>query len=135
MNFVWFRSTFLRILKFVQIKEGGSNFWGEPILKIVWIIWYPLLYFNFKTFTDLNSSSFIRFQCILHDSRVLFLESFTFYKLKMEDLILRENQLCRKSELLGSPLFYFNFKCFMDPNSASSPLLVKVGFFSEPPKY
>ena len=93
----WFRSTFLRVLKFLQIKDGGLNFWWEPILQKVWIIWSPLLYFNFKSFLDPNSLSFIRFQCILHDSGVLFSESWNIYKLK------RGNHFCRKSELFGTP--------------------------------
>ena len=103
MHFVWFSSTFLRVFKFLQIKEGGPNFCGEPILQNVWIIWSPLLYFNFKSFVDPNSSSFIRFQCILHDSGVLFSESWNFYKLKRGDLISGGNQFCRKSELFGPP--------------------------------
>ena len=82
MYSVWFRSTFQRVLKFVQIKEGGANFWGEPILQNVWIIWSPLLYFNFKSFLDPISSSFITFQCILHDWGVLFEESWNLHKLK-----------------------------------------------------
>ena len=129
MHCAWFRSTFLGVLKYLQIKEGGPNFWMEPILQKVWIIWSPLLYFNFRSFMDPNSSSFIRFQCILHDSGVLFSESRNFYKLKRGDLISGWNQLCRKSELLGSPLFYFNFKRFMDPTSASSPPPPKSWFF------
>ena len=120
MHFVWFSSTFLIVLKFLQMKEGGPNFWGEPILEKVWIIWSSLLYFNFKSFTDPNSSSFIRFQCILHDSGVLFSESWNFYKLKRGNLISWRHQFRRKSELLGYHRFYFNFKRFMDPNSASS---------------
>ena len=120
MNSAWLRSTFLRVSKFLHIKEGGPNFWGEPILQNVWIIWSPLLYFKFKSFMGPNSSSLIRFQCILHDSGVLFSESWNFCKLKRGDLISGGNQFCRKSELLGYPLFYFNFKLFMDPNSASS---------------
>ena len=129
MHFVWFRTTFLIVLKFLQIKEGEPTFWGEPILQKVWNIWSSLLYFNFKSFTGPNSSSFIRFQCNLHDSGVLLSESWNFYKLKRVDLISGLNQLCRKSELLGSPLFYVNFKRFMDPNSASSPPLPKSWIF------
>ena len=121
MHSAWFRSTFLRVLKFLQIKEGGPNFWGEPILQKVWIIWSPLLYFNFKSFMDPNSSSFIRFQCILHDAGALFSESWNFYRLKKGDLISGANQSWGRSELLGYPVFYFNFKRFMDPNSASLP--------------
>ena len=101
MHSAWFRSTFLRVLKFLQIKEGGPNFWVEPILQKVWIIWSSLLYFNFKSFMDPNFLSFITFQCILHDSFVLFSESWNFYKLKRVDLISGRNQFCSKSELFG----------------------------------
>ena len=90
------RKTFLRVLKFRQIKEG------EPILQNVWIIWSPLLYFNFKSFLDPNSSSFIRFQSILHELRRLFSGSWNFYKLKRGDLISQGNQFCRMCELFGS---------------------------------
>ena len=103
MHSSWFRSTFLRVLKFLQIKEGGPNFWVEPILQNVWIIWSPLLYFNFKSFLDPNSSSFIRFQSILHEWGRLFSESWNFYKLKRGDLISGRNQFCRKSELFDPP--------------------------------
>ena len=103
MHSAWFRSTFLRVLKFLQIKEGGPNFWGEPILQKVWIIWCPLLYFNFKSFTGPNFSSFIRFQWMLYDSGVLFSESWNFYKLKRVDLIYGGNQFYIKSELFGPP--------------------------------
>ena len=104
MHFVRFRSLFLRVFKFLQIKEGGLNFWGEPISQKVWIIWSPLLYFNFKNLMAIISSSFIRFQCILHDSGLLFSESWNFFKLKRGDLVSGGNQFCRKSELFG-PLF------------------------------
>ena len=110
MHSAWFRSTFLRVLKFLQIKEGGPNFWGEPILQNVWIIWSPLLYFNFKSFLDPNSPSFIRFQSILHESGKLFSESWNFYKLKRGDLISRGNQFCRMSELFGSPFWFLILK-------------------------
>ena len=103
MHSAWFKSTFCRVLKFLQIKEGRSNFWGEPIFQKVWIIWSPLLYFSFKSFMDTISSSFIRVQCILHDSGVLLAESWNFYKLKKGALISAGNQFCRKSELLGPP--------------------------------
>ena len=103
MHSAWFRSTFCIVLKFLQIKEGGPNFLGEPILQKVWIIWSPLLYFNFKSFLDPNSPSFIRFQSILHESGKLFSESWNFCKLKRGDLISGGNQFCRKSELFGPP--------------------------------
>ena len=103
MHSAWLTSTFLRVFKFLQIKEWGPNFWVEPIFQKVWIIWSPLLYLKFKSFVDLNSSSFIRFQCILHDWRVLFPESWNFYKLKRGDLISGANQFWRRSELFGPP--------------------------------
>ena len=104
MHFLWYRSTFLRVLKFLQIKVGGPNFLLESIFQNVWIIWSPLLYFNFKSFMEPNSWSFMRVQCILHDSGVLLSKSRNFYKLKRGDLISAGNQFCRKSELFG-PLF------------------------------
>ena len=97
------RKTFLRVLKFLQIKEAGPNFCGEPILQNVWIIWYPLLYFNFKSFLDLNSSPFISFQCILYDSGVLFSGFSNFYKLKRGGPNFWGNQFCRMSELFDPP--------------------------------
>ena len=106
------RSTFLRVVKFLQIKERGPNFWDEPILKNVWIIWSPLLYFNFEGFLDPNSSSFIRLQCILHDSGVLFSEFWNFYKLKRGDVISGVNQFCRMSELFGPPFCILILKVF-----------------------
>ena len=119
MPSVWFRRVFVRLLKFLQIKDGGPNLWGDPILHIIWIILSPLLYFNFKTFKDPNSSSFIIFKYILYDSGVLFSDSWSFYKLKSGDLISGGNKFCRKSELFGHPLLYFSFKTFKDPNSLS----------------
>ena len=103
MHFVWSRSTFLRLLKFLQIKEGGPNFWGEKILQKVWIIWSPLLHFNFKSFVDPTSLSLIRSHCIVHGWGVLFSESWNFYKLKRGVLISRGNQFSRKSELFCPP--------------------------------
>ena len=84
-----------------KLKTGGPNFWGEPILGRVWIICRPLLYFNFKSFMEPNSSSFIRFQCLLHDAEVVFSESWNFSKLKTGDLLAGPNQFCRMSELFG----------------------------------
>ena len=94
----------LRVLKFLQFKEGWPNFWGEPILQNVWIIWSPLLYFNFKSFLDSNPSSFIRFQCILYDSGVLHSGFSNLYQLKSVDLISGGKPIFQNSGLFG-PLF------------------------------
>ena len=101
---------FYRVLKFLQIKEVGCNFWDEPILQKVWIIWFPLLYFIFKNFMDQISSSYIRLQCILQDSVVLFSESWNFFKLKRGHLISWVNRFCRKSKLFGPPFCISIFK-------------------------
>ena len=61
MHSAWFRSTFVRVLKFQEIKEKEPNFLGEPVLQKVWMIWSPLLYFNFKSFVDQISLLFIRY--------------------------------------------------------------------------
>ena len=87
MDSVLFRSIFLRLLKFLQTKEGGLNFWGELILKKGWIIWASLLYFNFKTLKDPDSSSFIRFQWVLYNSEELLSDFWNFYKLNRGDQI------------------------------------------------
>ena len=83
-----------------------------------WIIRPFLLYVNFKSLMDTISSSFIRFQCILHDSGVLFSESWNFYKLKRVDLISGGNQFCRKW-IIPPFLLYVNFKSLMDTISSS----------------
>ena len=103
MHSAWFSSTFLRVLKLLQIKEREPNFSEELILQEVLIIWSAFLYFVFKSFMDPEPWSFIRFQEVLHDSGVTFSDSWNLYKLKRKDLISRKDQLCRKSELLGTP--------------------------------
>ena len=106
-------------MKFLQIKEGSPNFCGQPILQKVWILWSPLLYLNCKSFVHPNSSPFIKFQCILHNSRVLFSEYWNFYKLKRRDLICGANQFWRKFVLIDPSLLCLNFKSFVQPNSSS----------------
>ena len=112
MHSAWFRSTFLRLLEFLNIKEVRSYFWGEPILQKLWIIWSPLLYFNFKSSKYPISSPFIRLQCILHDSAVLFSEPWHFYKLKRGDLISVGKKFWRMSELFGPPFCNLILKVF-----------------------
>ena len=82
----------------------GLNFLQKIILKNVWIIWSPLLCFNFKSFLELNSSSFIRLEWVLDDSGVLFAEFRNFQILKRRELISGGgNQFCRTPELFGRP--------------------------------
>ena len=103
MHSTWFSSTFVIFLKFSQMKEGGPNFLGEPILQNGWIIWSPLLYLYLRNLRNPNSSSFSRFQCILYDSAVLLSVFSNFPKLKRGDLISWENQFCKMAELFGPP--------------------------------
>ena len=103
MHSACFSSTFLRVFKFLQIKVGGPNFWGEPILHKVWIIWSRLLFFNFKNLMERNSSSLIRFQCIVHHLELLFSEPWNFYKLKRGDLISGANQFAEYLNYLVPP--------------------------------
>ena len=107
---VWLGRIFDGLLKFLQTKEGGPNFWGEPIRHKIWILWSPSLYFNFKSFMDPSFSLFIRYQCILHDSGVAFSEFWNFYKLKRGNLTSGGNQFQRKSELFGAPFCILIFK-------------------------
>ena len=119
MHSAWFRSTFPRVLKFLQIKEGRSSFCGETTLQNALIIWFPHLCLNFKTFMDPNLSSSTRFQCILHDSWVLFSDSSNFYKLKRRDQISWAERILQNVLIIWSPLLYLNFKSFIDPNFLS----------------
>ena len=124
-------------MKFLQIKEGGSNFWDEPILQSVWIIRSPLLYFNLKSFSDPSSRSFNRFQSILYGSGVLLSGFSNLYQLKSGDLISGRNQFWRMSELFGPPScisilkvfqtqilhhsLYFNVFCMIQEYFSMSP--------------
>ena len=103
MHSSWINSTFVGVLKFLQLKEGLLNFLGKPIFQKIWIIWSLLLYLNFKSFLDPNFSPFIWFQCTLYDSGVPFSEFWNFYKLKSRYLISVGKKICRKSELFDPP--------------------------------
>ena len=87
MHYAWFRSNFLRHSKFLQIKEGPPYFLGRQFRRKSEVFGTPLLYFNFKNFMDPNSLSFIRLQCILHDSGLPFSDIWNFCKLKWGNLI------------------------------------------------
>ena len=119
MHSAWFSSIFLRVVKFLPIKEGGSNFGGKPVIQKTWIIWCQLLYFIFKSFKDQNSSSFIKFQCILHGSGILFSESLSFYKLKRGGPNFWVEAILQKVWTTWSLPLYFNFKSLMDTNYLS----------------
>ena len=106
-------------MKFLQIKERGPNFWGQPISQNGWIIWSPLLYFDFKSFLDPNSSPFISFQCSLYDSGVLLSEFSNLYKLKRGEFNLWREPIFQNVWIIWSPLLYLNLKNPMETNSSS----------------
>ena len=88
-------------------------------MQKVWFVWSPLLYFNFKNLMNPNSSSFIRFQCTMHDWGVLFSESSSFYKLKRGGGCNSWGEpILQKVWFSCAPLVYFNCKSFMDTISS-----------------
>ena len=105
-------------MKFVQIKDGGPNFWGN---QFCWKSEFfgPLLYFNFKSFVDPKSLSLVRFQCALHDSGIIFSDSANFYKLERGGPIFWGEPILQKVLIIWSPFLYFRFKSCRHPNISS----------------
>ena len=99
MHSVWFRSTFPRVLKFPQLKQGEPNFWGEPILKNDWIICSPFCISILKVLRQsLDFSASCRF-------RSTFLRLLKFPQIKEGGANYCENQFCRTDELFTHPFF------------------------------
>ena len=96
MHSAWFRSTFLRVLKCLQIKEGGPNFWGNQFCRKSELFGPPFRIFILKVLWTENHRHSL-------DFNLIFAESWNFYKLKRGDLISWGNQFWRKCELFGSP--------------------------------
>ena len=67
---------------FLKLKRGELISWCQPILQNGWILWSSFLYFNFRNIKDPNSSSFIVFKWVLHDSPIVFSIFWYFLKLK-----------------------------------------------------
>ena len=104
---------------FFKLKRGDLISWAEPILQNCSIIWSPLLYFNSRNLRDSNSSSFIRFQWVLHHSPVLSSIFWNFPKLKRGDLISCWEPILQNDWIIWSPLLYFNSRNLRDSNSSS----------------
>ena len=77
----------------------------------------PVLFFNFKSFLDASSWSFIRFQSILHESGRVFSGPWNFYKLKRGTSFLGGTIFAECLNYLV-PVLYFNFERFLDSNSS-----------------
>ena len=104
---------FSEFWNFNKLKRGDQIYWGGQFCRKSELFPPPppppppprtssLLYFNFKIFKEPNSLSFIRFQCTLHDSGVLFSESLNFSNLRGGgggDLITGGRKFCRISQL------------------------------------
>ena len=120
IGFCMIQQCFSHILKISLNSRGGDLIsWGKPILQNGWTIWSSLLYFSFKKLNYPNSSSFIRFDWILHDSAVLFWYFENFHKFKKGDLIYWGGiNYAEWLNYLVLPL-YINFKKLNDPNSSS----------------
>ena len=103
MYSVWFRRTIVRLLKFLQIKEGDlipggnqfckmSELFGPPFsISVLNVLWTQIICHSL----DFNGFSVIE---EYHCSDIL-----NFYKLKRGALSSGWNQFGRKSELLGPP--------------------------------
>ena len=105
---------FSEFSNFQKLRRGDIISWGKLILQNRWIISSAGLYFNFKSFKDPYYLSFIRFQCVLHDSGVHFWDFLHFCKLQREDQISWGEPILQNRRGIWSPLRYFNFKGFKD---------------------
>ena len=92
---------------------------GKLILEDRLVIWSSLLYFNIKHLKNPTSLSFIRFQCILHNSAVLLSVFENFLKLKRGDLISWGEPIVQNGWIIWSPLLYFNIKHLKDQTSSA----------------
>ena len=86
-----------------QTLQGSTNSSVSICPQNISIILFPLLHFYFKSFLNINSSSFNRFHCIAYDSLVTLSEYSNFQKSKKWDLIPGGSQFCKMSQLFGFP--------------------------------
>ena len=88
---------------FYKLKRGDLISGGNQFRRMSELFGSAFCISILKSLLDPNSSSFIRFQCILYDSRVLVSGFSILCKLKSGNLISGWNQFCRISELFGPP--------------------------------
>ena len=110
--FCMIQKSFSDTSEFSTIKDWGINLLGEPILQKVWLICYPLLDINCKSFQDVYYSWFITFQWIFSGWGVPFRNFWIFYTLKI-------GHLTSGVGAGGGGRILFNFKTFKDLNSES----------------
>ena len=95
---------FSRSRNFCKLKTGDLISGRNQFCRMS-ELFCPLLYFNLKSYMDPNSSLFSSFQSFLHETGILFSESWNFCKLRSRDLISKGNQFWRMSQLFGLPFF------------------------------
>ena len=103
MYFAWFRSIFLRALKFLEIKERGPNFWGEPILQNVWIIWSLFCISILKVLWTQILRHSLDFSPFCMNKEDFSQSPKNFYKLKRGDLISGETNFAESLNYLVPP--------------------------------
>ena len=79
----------------------------------------PFCIWVLKRLNDLNSSSFIRFDWILHESAELLSYFQNFLKFKRRDLISWREPTLLNRWIIWFPLLYFSFKKLNDLSSSS----------------
>ena len=89
---------FSEFWNFYKLKRGALTSERNQFCRMSVLFGPP---FCILSSMDANFSWFIGFQCIVHDTGVLFSEPSNFYKFKRGDLISGGSQFCRKSELFG----------------------------------
>ena len=121
MHSTWFSSTFLRFLKFPQIKEWEPYFigWTNSAERLNYLV-PPSVFQLKKNLMNQSSSFFSRFYCILLHVSAVFLSDFkNFLQLKRVDLISLGGPFLQNGWIIWSPLLYFNFKSWKDSKSLS----------------
>ena len=98
---------FSQIREIAQIEEEGSNFWGNQFYRKSELFGPPFCISILKV---------LRSQIFRHSL------DFNAFWLIQEGPNFMEEPIMQKVWITWSHLLYLNFKRFMDPNSASSPL-------------
>ena len=104
MHSAWLRSTFLGVLKFLQIKLWDLISGGNQFCRKSEVFAHPPSCIRIlKVLRTEFFLSLVRFQGILLDSRIAFSDFWKFLQIEKGDLISGGNQFCRKSVLFDPP--------------------------------
>ena len=99
--FYFIQQYFSQLFKFPQIKEGGPNFVGEPILRNNWI-WSPRLHFKFK---NLKNPNLVIYYILMHSTGFgsTFLSFIKFPQIKKGELISWGETILQNGWIIWSP--------------------------------